>query len=149
MEKEVSNTLRKTNKLLVDIFRAQIGQYDLTYRLFHILIMIKDNPDITQKQLAERLKLTQGAISGSIKALLSKDYLKQVPLAEDNRYNRLVLTPKIKVIINENKNLLDYRYNQMFEGFTLEELEVFDSYLQRLNKNLEKVDFNFVGGENS
>lgn len=140
LDKEVSSTLRRTSKLMADIFRSELVKHDLTYRLFHILIMIKDNPDITQKELAERLKLTQGAISGAIKNLLQKDYLKQVPLVEDNRYNRLVLTPKVKVIIKENKNALDERNGQMYDGFTKAELELFVTYLQRLNSNLENLD---------
>lgn len=149
LEKEVATTLRKTNKLIVNLFRAQIEEYDLSFRLFHILLLIKEKPEITQKELANTLRLTQGAISTSIKTLLEKNYLKQVPLEKDNRFNRLVLTDEVNDIIVDNENTLNDKYVQMFNGFTRDEIKHFESYLFRLNDNLEDFKMNKKEGRNS
>ncbi len=139
-EKDISVTLRKTQQKLAGIFRQKVSEANLSFRLFHILVLINERPNANQKYLAKEMKLTQGAMSGSIKRLLTLGLIKQVPLVEDNRYNRLVITKKGLQVIEDYEETLNERFSHIFEGFSAEDLVVFNEYLNRLNGNLEDIN---------
>lgn len=139
-EKDISVTLRKTQQKLIDLNRQKIEQANLSFRLFHILVLIKEQPEWNQKDLAKAMKLTQGAISGSIKRLLNLEMIMQVPLEEDNRYNRLVVTDKGYQVIDDFESDVNRRYVDMFDGFSADDLRQFNAYLNQLNSNLETIE---------
>lgn len=148
-EKDISVTLRKTQQKLIDINRQKIAEANLSFRLFHILVLIKERPEANQKDLAKAMKLTQGAMSGSIKRLLKLDLITQVPLEEDNRYNRLVLTEKGYKVIEDFEVDVNKRYVEIFDGFSEEDLQVFNGFLNKLNENLETIDQHLKEGVKS
>lgn len=139
LEKDVATTLRNTHQKMSDIMRAKIAQRKLTFRLFHILILIKENPDTSQKYLAKTMRLTQGAMSGSIKHLLKLGFLKQVPLESDNRYNKLVITKKGLDVIEDHILEVDERFEKIFDNFSESELTDLNNYLNRVNTNLDAI----------
>ena len=69
LEKEIAMSLRRTNNYLGNILKEQIEESNLSFRLFNMLVLIRKDPTISQKEMATNLKLSQGAISGSIKRL--------------------------------------------------------------------------------
>lgn len=138
-EKDVSVSLRNTHQKLIDIMRQKIFERNLTFRLFHVLILIQENKGINQKELAKMMKLTQGAMSGSIKRLLELGYIKQVPLESDNRYNTLVITKKGEVVIRDHSKDIDMRFEKIFEDFSEDDLTKFNEYLNLVNYNLDKI----------
>lgn len=139
-EKDISVTLRKIQQKLIDLNRQKIEEANLSFRLFHILVLIKEQPEWNQKDLAKAMKLTQGSISGSIKRLLKLEMIQQVPLKEDNRYNRLVVTDLGFKVIDDFESDVNRRYNEMFNGFSEADLKLFNQFLNILNSNLETID---------
>lgn len=139
-EKDISVTLRKTQQKLNDLNRQKIAEANLSFRLFHILVLIKEHDEWNQKDLAKAMKLTQGAISGSIKRLLNLEMITQVPLEEDNRYNRLVVTEKGLQVIEDFEADVNHRYVEIFDGFSETDLMTFNAYLNQLNSNLETIE---------
>lgn len=139
-EKDISVTLRKTQQKLNDLNRQKIAEANLSFRLFHILVLIKEHDEWNQKDLAKAMKLTQGAISGSIKRLLNLEMITQVPLEEDNRYNRLVVTEKGLQVIENFEADVNHRYVEIFDGFSETDLMTFNAYLNQLNSNLETIE---------
>lgn len=139
-EKDISVTLRKIQQKLIDLNRQKIEEANLSFRLFHILVLIKEQPEWNQKDLAKAMKLTQGSISGSIKRLLKLEMIQQVPLKEDNRYNRLVVTDLGFKVIDDFESDVNRRYNEMFNGFSEADLKLFNQFLNTLNSNLETID---------
>lgn len=139
LEKEIAMSLRRTNKYLGNILKEQIEESNLSFRLFNMLVLIRKDPTISQKEMATNLKLSQGAISGSIKRLLSKGYLIVEPLESDNRYKRLVLSDEAIAIVDKNKKLLDEKFIQICAGFTDTERELLNDLLARMGDNLKRM----------
>lgn len=125
---------------LKEIMRGKLQDYDLSYRLIHILSLIKEDPLTSQKELAEKMKLTQGALSVSIKELLCKNMLEQIPLEEDKRYNRLKITELGHNTIKQCIEDIDARYRILFSNFTNEELQDFYDKLEKLNHNIDEIN---------
>lgn len=140
IEVDVVIAFKKTHRRITDIMHRKIKDYNLTFRLFHILKLIKDSPDASQKDLAKKMQLTQGAMSGSIKRLLQLELIKQIPLEHDNRYNKLEITTQGKKVIEDYFEDLNNRYKMMFDDFSEEDLVEFDKALITLNKNLDKIN---------
>ena len=140
LELDVVAAFKKTHRRISEIMHRKIKDYNLTFRLFNILMLIKDSPNASQKDLANRMQLTQGAMSGSIKKLLELNLIEQIPLEEDNRYNKLVITKKGSKVIEDYFEDLNERYSLMFDGFSEEEFEQFNKSLLKLNENLNKIN---------
>ena len=58
----------------------------------------------------------------------------------DNRYNQVVLTDKGKKIVKESHKIFLYADEKMFAGFSAEELDLFEGYLDRIKENLAKEE---------
>lgn len=140
LEKDLAIYLRNTQEKLKEIMRGKLQDYDLSYRLILILSLIKEDPLTSQKELAEKMKLTQGALSVSIKELLCKNMLEQIPLEEDKRYNRLKITELGHNTIKQCIKDIDARYRILFSNFTNEELQDFYDKLEKLNHNIDEIN---------
>ncbi|NLW15310.1 MAG: MarR family transcriptional regulator [Erysipelothrix sp.] len=140
LEKDLAIYLRNTQEKLKEIMRGKLQDYDLSYRLILILSLIKEDPLTSQKELAEKMKLTQGALSVSIKELLCQNMLEQIPLEEDKRYNRLKITELGHNTIKQCIEDIDARYRILFSNFTNEELQDFYDKLEKLNHNIDEIN---------
>lgn len=81
-------------------------------------------------------------MSSAVKRLIKLNMLKQVPLESDLRYNRLVVTELGKSMIDDYKEYVVKKYQDIFVGFNEEELERLQISLLKINKNLDKMNTN-------
>ncbi len=119
--------------------QKRIDEYGLTLGLLHIAIIIEKNPKISQKDIAKEIKVTEGAVSTSIKKLLKLNILEQIPLESDMRYRRLVLTRLGKSIIDDYRDSLPNIYREMFNEFSQDELIKLGNFLFKINNNLDNM----------
>lgn len=140
VEREVMMQLKGIHHRLKQVMQQNIYEYELTFGQLRLLLVIRNNPDASQKDLAEKMKFTQGAMSVVVKRLLELEMLEQVPLELDMRYNRLVITEKGQSMIDNYESDLLKIDRQMFTGFTDEEIKDFNMYLGRINENLDRIN---------
>lgn len=140
LKTDVALQLRATHHKMIQLMKAKISEYDLTFGLLNILVRIEKNPNTNQKQLAEDMNFTQGAMSIAVKRLIENDMIKQVPLESDMRYNRLNLTKKGKAMIASCKDHMTERYENIFYGFDDGELNQLYYFLKKINNNLDKIN---------
>lgn len=140
VEREVAMQLKGLNHRVKQMMQEKIDEYGLTFGQLHLMMLIEKYPDSNQKDLAEEMKFTQGAMSSVVKRLLNLNMLKQVPLELDMRYNRLVITEKGQSMIDNYKEELYTKYKNMFSNFTHIELEELNNYLIKINNNLDSMN---------
>lgn len=138
-ETDVAMKLKATHSKIGQIMQQKINEYDLRFGLLHLAILVKKYPDKSQKELAHDMKFTQGAMSHSVKILIEKDILKQIPLESDMRYNRLVVTEKGDNFIKDYERYITDVYKDIFVGFEEDELKNLDKYLMRINNNIDEL----------
>lgn len=101
-----------------------------------LIMLIKENEGITQKELAEKNFVTPATITGMLTKLEAKKYVYRVPDEADKRIMRVYLT-------TEGRKFADYAHlyitsmvSQIFDGVTDEELEALLKLTQKLKNNI-------------
>lgn len=139
IKKDVAMQLKETYQRLTHIMQFKIDEYDLTFGLLFLVMLIEKNPNASQKELARKMRFTQGAMSSAVKKLIKVDMIKQEPLESDMRYNRLILTEKGKSMVDDYRDHLFKIYEDMFNGLDEEKLMKLHDILSKVNENLTNI----------
>lgn len=139
LETDVAMRLKEINTRLAQLMQQKINKYDLRIGLLHLAMLVKKNPNMSQKNLAKEMRFTEGAMSHCVKRLIQENILDQIPLETDMRYNRLVVTKKGEEFIKDYESYILEVYKNIFLGFDNDELKELDKYLKKINRNLEKI----------
>ena len=71
---------------------AEIGGHALTLPQFDVIATLRFSEGVTQQELAERLLVTKGNVTGVLDRLENLGWVERRPDAQDRRANRLHLT---------------------------------------------------------
>ncbi len=137
-EHRLVNLLFVTDKNLKRTIEKRVegtGVYRSQHRL---LMMLGENPDISQTMLAEKLEVSPAAVAVSLKKLEKSGYIARQCSEDDNRINRVVITEKGQDVIEKSINYFKEMDRTFFEGFSEEEKNQFENMLERITTNSEK-----------
>ncbi len=109
---------------------AHLAQYP-------ILDYIKEYPGCMQKDISDRFAFSKAAVSKTIKKLLDGNLIKREKNSQDFRQYDLFITEKGIKHIKQMKEAFNCCNVMMFKDFSEEEIEVFNSFLDRILENLE------------
>lgn len=137
-EHQVTQKYMWTGKKHRDLIERSISSTGV-YRSQHQMLMsISDSPNVSQKELAVKSKVSAATVAVSLKKLEKGGYIRRVVDERDNRYNQLCLTEKGKQVVEKSKQIFMDVDKSMFDGFSPEELEKMEEFLDRMYENLEK-----------
>ena len=103
-----------------------------------LLALIKDNEGITQKELSIKNCVQPSTITGMLNKLESNHYVYRVPDEADKRMMRVYLTPEGLRLAHQGDQFLKSLLEQIYEGFTEEELQTFVTLTDKMKHNLLK-----------
>ena len=129
-------SIMRDHKSVVDWFVNETNLHKSQLRLLMNLARLGNN--VSQRDLAETLNITPAAVAVTLKKLEKNGLVGRKMAEKDNRYNEVVLTEKGKKIVKESYKVFKYADEKMFDGFSLEELNAFEGYLNRIKDNLSK-----------
>ncbi|CEO29270.1 MarR family winged helix-turn-helix transcriptional regulator [Paraclostridium sordellii] len=95
------------------------------------------NKEIFQKDLEREFDLKRSSVSLMLNNMEKSDLIERVPVTEDARLKKIVLTEKSKKIYEKISIAIDSIENRLSEGITQEEIEVFQIVLEKIRNNLE------------
>lgn len=131
-------TMMTTDKMHRRLFDRHLSDIDIHRSAHHLLFCIQKNNGVSsQKELAKMLDITPAAVTVSLKKLEKEGYIKR-KIASDNRYNEISVTERGKKLLDETKNKFMAIDRSLFENFTDEEIENYISYMEKMQKNIEK-----------
>lgn len=96
----------------------------------------------TQKEIAEKLYVSQPSIAMSVKRMEKAELITREPDENDSRTNRLSATEKGIQLMEKCRIIFDSVDDDLFAGFSSEELETFKEYLDRMILNISGKEFN-------
>ncbi len=128
--------IMRDHKSTIDSYVNETKLHKSQHRLLMVLSRMEKN--ISQRDLAEILNITPAAVAVTLKKMEKMGLVQRMVSEQDNRYNQVVLTDKGKKIVKESRKIFQYVDEKMFAGFSEEELEVFEEYLNRIKENLIK-----------
>lgn len=107
------------------------------YRSQHqILMFLSDNPNISQKELADNQKVSTATVAVSLKKLEKGGYIRKEVDEKDNRYNQICITEKGKQVVEESAKIFREVEDAMLKGFSAEECRMMEDFLNRMYANL-------------
>lgn len=128
--------LNRLHRKVVEQELSTTGVYRSQHRL---LMCLAKNPHISQKELAERQEISTSAIAVSLKKLQQSGYIQKELDQRDNRFNQICITEKGQKVVEESRNIFQRIEEEMFRGFSDEELKAFGGALDRICGNLERI----------
>jgi DNA-binding MarR family transcriptional regulator len=101
-----------------------------------LIMLIKENEGITQRELAEKNFVTPSTITGMLSKLEVKNYIYRVPDTIDKRIMRVYLTPEGQTFAIHANEFINSMIEQIFDGIDDEELETLQRLSQKLKNNI-------------
>ena len=98
---------------------------------------IEKNKDIFQKDLEKKFDLKRSSVSLMLNNMEKSDLIQRVPVAEDARLKKIVLTEKSIELNEKISNAIDSIENKLSKDLTEEEIKVFYRVLNKIRNSLD------------
>lgn len=128
--------LDDNNKLIWnfrDIWHTMHHMYEGRGSQRRVLMILRDAPTITQRELTERLGIQPGSASELIGKLEAAGFLRRAPSEEDRRTSDILLTEAGQAAAEEAYAQREARHRQMFSCLSEAEKETLLGLLEKLN----------------
>lgn len=93
----------------------------------------------SQKELADRMRLSPATIAASLKSLERNGYVERQEDPADTRRKQIAVTRRAVEALETGREVFRQVDEAMFAGFTREEIEALDAFHRRLLKNLYRI----------
>lgn len=137
---------RKFNRLL-----AEEG-IDITGSQGRILFILWKENALSLTEISERASLAKNTVTVVVERMIAKDILKREADPRDRRHAIVSLTDKAKAMRDDFEKVSDRMNSLFYQGFTKDERQIFEAYLERIlmtlkdaENNREKTDKEEVG----
>lgn len=96
--------ITKITDLSLEVFDKQFG---ISFTIYHIFAVLNDCPDITQRELATQVNVSDAAISKQMTKLSERGLLNVQVNPNNNRHKQISLTDKSIQILKDCTQVLD------------------------------------------
>lgn len=128
----------RVNRLHRNILERQLSKTGVFRSQHQILMFVAEQPNASQKEIAERYEVSTATIAVSLKKLEKGGYIRRIVDQKDNRFNQICLTDKGKKVAHDSVKIFRRMEQRMFDGFSEEEYQVMGDLLNRIYQNLEQ-----------
>lgn len=94
LDELVGYAIRRAQLVVFDHFQAALNDYHITPQRFSVLVIIAENPGLTQTRLAEILGIARSGAMTIIRALEEMGYVEQETNDDDRRSVRIWISRK-------------------------------------------------------
>jgi DNA-binding MarR family transcriptional regulator len=147
MKTEVKQVLDAFSEVFKSIHQRsyhKMGNKNLYPGQPKLLVLIKSHEGITQKELSEKNFVTPATITGMLNKLEANKLVTRVPDEDDKRMMRIYLTPEGLHLAEQGEKYMVAMTEQLFEGFTDEELRTFVMLAEKVRDNLHNKENNCI-----
>ena len=138
--------MSKFMKMLNNISRSQaiyrhekISADDLHSSHYAFVLAICRKEGRSQEELAKELCLNKSTVARALNSLEEKGYITRTPLPQDKRQFSVYPTKKMVDVLPEVKKASEEWMLLLSDGIAPEELEVFNSVLERMQERARKI----------
>lgn len=116
----------------------QLKQHGITASRYTYILVICENPGVSQEEIAERLKIDKGSVARAIQQFEADGYITRYTAAEDKRQYRVHPTEKARALYENIHGIAMDVESRLTTGFTEIEREILLHLLDNVVLNLEK-----------
>ena len=146
MNCDVQQQIIQFNRLFkryVDIYRQAARNFDLPELSLGILYVLRENPESTQKDLADRLLHPKQSIHSALRSLVTDGYVVLKPSEDDRRSKQIQLTEKGIALAEATSDKILCAEMNTFLAFTNDErktlLDLYERLTTALHKEMQKI----------
>ena len=127
---------KKYHILHREIVDAKFRENGLCFGQPAVLKYLSEHKDVTQKEIAEFLNVSQPAVAKALKKMDESGLIVRLENKKDTRCHKVKLTKKGKELVEYADNLFLRIDDVAYKGFTEEEMDTLVSFIERMNNNL-------------
>jgi MarR family transcriptional regulator for hemolysin len=120
-------------------FDQSAEQSGLTRAQWHLIAVVARYPGATQRTIAEALEVREITAGRLVDRLCEEGYLRRDENPSDRRAYSVYLTPVAQPLLDKLDELAKLHEGWIFGGFEPAELEVLDTLLDRIARNLSEL----------
>ena len=121
---------RAMGERLTDV-GLSVAQFDL------LACLIMAEPErLKQSELANRLLVTKGNISGMLSRMTEQDLVDRVDDPEDKRSKRIVISERGRRLYEAGRNVQEQLVGEMFEGLSGERLQLMEEVVNQISEKI-------------
>ena len=142
MEKDILKEIKSLNNSLKKrLFCIKKGQHPRPLQVAIIEYLYSHRAEATyQKNLEEEFNITKSAISDVLNSMEKNNMIERIQSREDARKNRIILTEQTILQRKNIKKDLNQINEEIKEGLTDGEIELFLKITNKIKHNLNKED---------
>lgn len=138
MEKDINDYFREITQNIYTQVEERLAKYGLVKGQAQLLLIIRDNEDCTQKDLANYFKVKYSSMSERLNKLENLGYIERVQDDENLKYKRIYITQEGKTAAIQCRRILKDIEEKLFKGLTDREVAQFEKILMKLVENSNK-----------
>ena len=136
LDKWVGHITELSMKEITEAFGRRLKKFGITRIQWIALYYIKNNPEITQRQLSKIMFVKDSSVGRLLDRLERDGLIERIRNIDDRRTINLVLTKVGKTKIDKLVVEGDYFNDRLIEGLTDEELMVFEKVMSTMANNV-------------
>ena len=105
-----------------------------------ILKFLREEGTMTQRQLAEKIRVTPATVSGTLKRMEKSGMIRRCASEEDARVSCVSLTEQGKCCCDEADERFRALFYELMNGFEEEECRILENFILRMSENLKSAD---------
>lgn len=139
MKYEMVNHIMEELKVLQKLHCRMIGQLctEITPDQAKLLRLIK-NGDLSQKDIAKKLHITEATLSVRMKRLVDSGWVDKIAHPKDKRTFQIVLSPKGKQMTHVIDHTIEKYQETVCQGITDEEYQTILNVILKMQNNLRE-----------
>lgn len=135
MEKDINDYFREITQNIYAKVEERLAKYGLVKGQAQLLLIIRDNEDCTQKDLANYFNVKYSSMSERLNKLEDLGYIERIQDGENLKYKRIAITSEGKVAAVQCRRILNEIETNLFKGFTDKEVSQFEKILIKVVEN--------------
>lgn len=130
----------KMHRKAIEKWANDAGMHRSQHRILMYLSRCESMP--SQKDIALHFDISPAAVAGMLKKLEADGYIERGKCAEraDSRYNEIKITERGREATIQSRKYFRHVDMEAMRGFSDEELDIFMSFLTRIQENLKSCE---------
>lgn len=142
-EREIIHKFIQTNRLHRRIIGRYADRIEMNCSAHRMLLFISRDEGLpSQRELAERLKISPAAVANTLKKLETDGYVERSKARDgcDCRANEITLTDKGSLAVTDSEKYFRYVDSAALKDFSAEELDELCRLLEKMQNNLHSIE---------
>lgn len=138
--KETAGRFRRVHRTLARLIDKTVSMTKVYRGQHQILMHIAHHPNASQAEIAEHMEISPAALAVSLKKLEKGGYIVRSSDTTDERKKHIQMTELGSEIVAMSHKMFMEIESQMFKGFSEEEIQEVNHYLNRMLDNISAED---------